>query len=82
MSVKPLSHIGRSFVMEWLVGVSCGLWSLVSPGWWVGAWFDWWCICLQGGLASFVLKIVSPWFHCVLVSVYELGVGMEGESDA
>ena len=69
-------------MMGWLVGVLRGLWGWVSPGWWVGAWFDWWRICLQGGLASFVLKIVSPWFPCVLVSVYVLDVGMEGESVA
>ncbi len=38
--------------------------------------------CLQGGSASLVLKIVSSWFPSVLVSVYVLDVGIEGESVA
>ena len=56
--------------MGWLVGVWLGLRNWASPGWWIGAWFDWWHICLHGGLASFVLEIVLLWFSSVLMSVY------------
>jgi hypothetical protein len=66
-------------VKGWLLGVSLRLQNWFSADWWVGVWVVWWCICLHGGSASFVLVIMSLWFPSVLVSVYVLDVCMEGK---